>query len=37
MATDHTDGESPSCGSTMRVNIGCTPNSSSALKKTAAV
>ncbi len=37
MATDHTDGEPPSCGRTMRVNIGCTPNSSRALRNTDAV
>ena len=37
MATDQTDGEPPSRGSTMRVNIGCTANSSSALVNTAAV
>ncbi len=36
IATDHTDGEPPSRGSTMRVNIGCTENSSSALVNTAA-
>ncbi len=37
MATDQTAGDPPSCGSTMRVNIGCTPNSSRALRNTAAV
>ncbi len=37
MATDHTDGEPPSRGSTMRVNMGCTANNSSALVNTAAV
>ena len=37
MATDHTDGEPPSRGSTMRVNIGCTANKRSALTNTAAV
>ena len=28
MDTAHTDGEPPSCGSTIRANIGCTENSS---------
>ena len=37
MATDHTDGEPPSSGSTMRANIGCTPKRSRALRNTAAV
>ena len=37
MATDHTDGEPPRVGSTMRVNIGCTANSRSALVNMAAV
>src|SRR5262245_19541211 len=37
MAIDHTCGEPPKVGSTMRVNIGCTANSRSALTKTAAV
>jgi hypothetical protein len=37
MATDQTDGEPPSLGSTMRANIGCTANKSSALTNTAAV
>jgi len=37
MATDQTDGEPPSRGNTIRVNMGCTANSSSALVNTAAV
>ena len=37
MATDQTDGEPPSRGNTMRVNIGCTANSRSALTNIAAV
>ena len=37
MATDQTDGEPPSRGRTMRVNIGCTANSKNALVDTAAV
>ncbi len=37
MATDQTDGEPPSRGRTMRVNIGCTANSKNALVNTAAV
>ena len=37
MATDQTDGEPPSRGSTMRANIGCTANNNSALVNTAAV
>jgi hypothetical protein len=36
MATDHTEGEPPSFGSTMRANIGCTANRSKALVNTAA-
>src|SRR3954466_1455883 len=37
MATDHTDGAPPSRGSTILVNIGCTANSSAALRKIAAI
>jgi hypothetical protein len=37
MATDQTEGEPPSRGSTMRANIDCTANSRSALVNTAAV
>ena len=37
MATDHTAGAPPSRGSTILVNIGCTANSSVALKKIADV
>ena len=37
MATDHTAGAPPSRGSTILVNIGCTANSSAALRKIAAV
>src|SRR4051812_28177925 len=37
IATDQTDVEPPSCGSTMRVNIGWTANNSSALVNTATV
>jgi len=36
MAADHTPGEPPSAGSTIFVNIGCRPNSSSAETKAAA-
>ena len=37
MATDHTAGDPPSCGSTILVNIGCTANRSAALRKIAVV
>ncbi len=37
MATDHTDGAPPKRGSTILVNIGCTMNSSAALRVMAAV
>jgi hypothetical protein len=37
MATDHTPGAPPSRGSTILVNIGCTANSSAALRKMDAV
>src|SRR5438046_1910771 len=36
IATDHTEGEPPSFGSTILVNIGCTANSSAAERKIAA-
>jgi len=36
MATDHTDGEPPSRGSTILANSGCTANKSAADKKIAA-
>src|ERR1700681_2390371 len=37
IATDHTDGEPPSRGSTILVNIGSIRNNSAALRKMAAV
>ena len=36
IATDHTEGEPPSRGSTILVNIGSTANNSAALRKMAA-
>jgi hypothetical protein len=37
MATDHTDAEPPKRGNTIFVNMGCTANSSAALRKIAVV